>query len=579
MKVARLIDDQQLGGSGDDKLQQTRTGTSVAADRVHRSVLWAAYGDALGWISELTDEKGLTRRTGHGQLERPIEWKRKIGGRTGVTVTLPQGCYSDDSQLRLATCRSIRADGFDVETFSKIELPVWLSYALGGGKSTSAAAGNLSRLNAHWYANTFKGWTDSGGNGAAMRIQPHVWAAQNPGDPSTFLTDVVRNAICTHSHPHGILGAMLHALALAHAMVTGLPPAPEDLMISTGRARNHLDLILDDMEVGQIWLTAFEQEAGAFIHAWDVAVAECNEAIQIVAGTRNLTGAKRYESIVNGLKLREHQRRGSGLLTAIAAIGLTWCEPNAERAMTIAANAVGTDTDTIATMTGAILGISASSEPPVEVMDTNLFRSEADRMIEISMGRNPQSIRYPDLLHWSAPKAQADALVKTSSGGYHVLGLGPVEPQSKPIQSANPGFMWHWVKTSFGQTLLIKRRKKLRVWDEAPESHSTATAYDDNDQRQPGTRDQGRSNSPYQDDSRSRSLLPSDSTFWQHESRSISRQDLQKMIDHLEHHNYDDAKIGPALRSVVNNCAVDQALWFMSVLAERLREPNNPQPR
>ena len=90
---------------------------------------------------------------------------------TGVTVKLPQGCYSDDSQLRLATGRSIRSDGFDVEAFSKIELPVWLSYALGGGKATSAAATNLARPRVQWFANTFRGWTDSGGNGAAMRIQ------------------------------------------------------------------------------------------------------------------------------------------------------------------------------------------------------------------------------------------------------------------------------------------------------------------------------------------------------------------------------------------------------------------------
>ena len=31
--------------------------------RVTRSALWAAYGDALGWISELTDASGLKRRT------------------------------------------------------------------------------------------------------------------------------------------------------------------------------------------------------------------------------------------------------------------------------------------------------------------------------------------------------------------------------------------------------------------------------------------------------------------------------------------------------------------------------------
>ena len=92
--------------------------------RVQRAVLWAAYGDALGWISELTDSAGLRRRTGGRPLTEPVAWKRRIGGRSGVTASLPQGCYSDDTQLRLATSRAIRLDGFDVEAFAKVELPV-----------------------------------------------------------------------------------------------------------------------------------------------------------------------------------------------------------------------------------------------------------------------------------------------------------------------------------------------------------------------------------------------------------------------------------------------------------------------
>ena len=142
---------------------------------IERSALWAAYGDALGWISELTDTAGLMRRTGGAPLKEPIAWQRRIGGRWGVTAALPLGCYSDDSQLRLATSRAIRSDGFDVEAFAKVELPVWLSYGLGGGRSTSAAAVHLSKRNSTWWSNTFKGWSVSGGNGAAMRIQPHVW--------------------------------------------------------------------------------------------------------------------------------------------------------------------------------------------------------------------------------------------------------------------------------------------------------------------------------------------------------------------------------------------------------------------
>ena len=147
-----------------------------------------------------------------------MTWKRRIGGRTGITASLPKGCYSDDSQLRLATSRAIRADGFDVEAFAKVELPIWLSYALGGGRSTTAAAEHLAKTRSPWFANTFKGWNASGGNGAAMRVQPHVWAARTPDNPDSFLPAVVRNSICTHSHATGLMGAVLHALCVARAL-------------------------------------------------------------------------------------------------------------------------------------------------------------------------------------------------------------------------------------------------------------------------------------------------------------------------------------------------------------------------
>ena len=83
-----------------------------------------------------------------------MSWKRRVGGRNGVIVPLPAGCWSDDTQLRMAVSRSINRHGFDVETFAHIELPVWPSYALGGGRASKAAAKNLANPKTLWYANT-----------------------------------------------------------------------------------------------------------------------------------------------------------------------------------------------------------------------------------------------------------------------------------------------------------------------------------------------------------------------------------------------------------------------------------------
>lgn len=486
--------------------------------QVRHSALWAAYGDALGWISELTDSAGLKRRTAGAPLCRPIEWRRRIGGRAGISTLLPQGCYSDDSQLRLATARAIRPVGFDVEAFAKVELPIWLSYALGGGRATSAAASNLAKPKTPWYANAFKGWTMSGGSGAAMRIQPHVWATREPGNTEKFLPDVIRNAVCTHSHPSGLMGAVLHALALAHTMVTRRPPSPEDLLKATDVAAQLPDIIKQDTEVGDYWNTAFEQETGPFHKAWTQAIDKCRDAIRIASeNPSNAVGVDRYADIVDRLRLRDPALRGSGMLTTIAAVGLIWCEEQPEEGLRIVANAVGTDTDTIATMAGAILGVIAQAEPPVEVLDADLFRSEADRLVEIAYGGKPQSHRYPDLMRWFAPRTRADALIRSKDGGLYVRGLGRAEEKGAPMASPKDNFSWQWLKLEWGQSLLIKRRSDLV-------------------------------------DERSESI------------------DLQRALDYIAKKIQDNESIGRALRRVVDKGTPGEIAAFTAILIDRIRQ-------
>ena len=439
--------------------------------RVRGSSIWAAYGDALGWISELTTEAGLLKRTGIAKLHKPVEWKRRIGGRTGITTRIPKGCYSDDTQLRLATGRAIRPDGFDVEAFARIELPVWLSYALGAGKSTTAAAKRLATSKrVAWFNNTFKGWTSSGGNGAAMRIQPHVWAAVQPDQSETYLPDVVRNAVCTHSHPNGLLGAVIHALCVSHVISTGNIPTPDDLLKALSEAEGVPDMVAKDSELG-IWQVAYERGNSNFIDGWRKSVDEARFAVQHIRDVydSNELPAERYEAMIKRLKLRDDHLRGSGMLTALAAVGLTWCESRPAEAISIASNNLGSDTDTIATMTGAILGASCDNEPPVRVLDADLFRSEADRLADIAVFKKPKSHSYPDLLHWSAPKTRADALMRSEDGNLCVPGLGGVvEEIGAPIGPVNGQFSWQWVRIEYGQTLLIKRRQTISIYTHRP---------------------------------------------------------------------------------------------------------------
>src|SRR6185437_7951231 len=121
-------------------LPMSRPADAARLSRTVGSMLWAAWADALGFISELTDDAGLRRRLQGKPLTEPVQWTRRIGGKFGVEMTLPSGCYSDDTQLRLATARAVHGAGFDVEAFARIELAIWPAYALGGGRATKAAA-------------------------------------------------------------------------------------------------------------------------------------------------------------------------------------------------------------------------------------------------------------------------------------------------------------------------------------------------------------------------------------------------------------------------------------------------------
>ncbi len=537
--------------------------------QVERSALWAAYGDALGWISELTNARGLKRRTSGEPLRRPIEWKRRIGGRAGIIVSLPKGCYSDDSQLRLATGRAIRPSGFDVEAFAKVELPVWLSYGLGGGRSTGAAAMNLAKSKVPWFANRFKGWANSGGNGAAMRVQPHIWAAASPDDPESFLLDVLRNAVCTHSHPTGMMGAVLHSLALARTMVCRRRISPGDLLSTIDVATRIPEIMRHDPEIGSYWLGLFEQEAGSFTEGWSSAVSESKEAISAVSSIgKNSSGASRYDEIVDILGLREPAQRGSGILTAVAATALTWCDPRPQEVLRVAANAIGTDTDTIATMAGAMLGMTAETGPSVEVLDADLFRAEAARLSEIARGGEPQGHDYPDLLHWSAPRARADCLTILDGDGLYVRGLGRAEPISEPLPSPKMQFKWQWLKLETGQTLLIKRRAELaHAGDRSarlPRGTSQSRGSAANHPSPKGKSPEGES---------TRAATRGNRETGQEQLTARSRSlDLQRALNYVAARSDDDRIIGKALRQVVNEGTLGEIAGFTAGLVELIRQ-------
>lgn len=453
--------------------------SSTADGRVNAVVLsaqWAAWADALGWISELTDEAGLQRRTKGRPLQETMPWLRRIGGRSGVQVLLPAGTYSDDTQLRLAVCRSYGPAGFDPETFSAVELTVFPSYAFGAGNGTKSAAANMTRSTSRWSNNRPPDYASLGGNGAAMRAQPHAWFLERP--LPELVADAVRDAVITHGHPSGILGAVLVALATADCLQPGggrlRRGGPEvwPALLDQGVALlNHTMEI--DAELREYWMPNWDLDGG---QEWQPSLRHfLEEAFGAVAVAQKVVYASSafddgYSTLLDVLGMRERARRGSGFhttLVAFAAMALGQKHDMHEIALIRSVvRALGSDTDTIATILGGLLGPFAGGAPPGELLDRDYISASAARLAD-PMALAKHRHAYPDLVHWTPPRTQADALYRENKG-LVVAGLGKVLPLSEPIAGPSSGSAWSWVELPWHQTLMIKHR--LPVPERVPDT-------------------------------------------------------------------------------------------------------------
>lgn len=440
-------------------------------------MLWAAWADALGFISELTDERGLRRRLQSEPLTMPVQWTRRVGGKFGVDMTIPAGCYSDDTQLRLATARAVHGRGFDVEAFARIELAVWPAYALGGGRASKTAAAQMAKPGTPWFANFHKDFLSAGGNGVAMRIQPHVWAAQFPALLGQHILDIVVNGVTSHGHPRALVGAVLHGLSLGVALQDGQVPPPERWQELLDLTEQAVKLVDDHPDLAGLWRPVWESQADSSLaQAWRQTVDECRQALMPAAEAVSEIGSpdgsladgavSAYERLVAALDLRNPGRRGSAIATVAAALALAAAAPaDPAGAARLAARSLGTDTDTIATMAAALIGATDGAPEPEPVLDTGYLRREALRLAEIAGGRPTARFTYPDLLHWIPPRTQLDT-VGLAASIPALAGLGQLEIVENTETGETRDARWGWMRSDFGATFLVKFRPVLRALPE-----------------------------------------------------------------------------------------------------------------
>jgi len=330
-------------------------------DRFQGAMLFSAVGDALGWPTEFLQPDSKRTPPFEIPVQDFVQWKKLVGGKWwGYEQKIAPGEYSDDTQLTLAISRCITEKGvFEPERFAYEELPLWLQYERGGGKSIKTAARKLIGKNANWQRNFYKqgelDYRGAGANGAAMRNLPI--ALVNVNDESQLIRDSFLNAIITHGHPRAILGAILFGLAVKYALSTSQEITYESFveylcsgMMKVGKVATHDEQITS-------WIQAWEDNGHEEKSTFGAAFNKVHqEALNNLRSMHQYMSAepKAYYTFVGALS---PATKGSGLATVCAAIYmfLRYID-QPEEALATAVNTFGSDTDTIGLFVGALLG-------------------------------------------------------------------------------------------------------------------------------------------------------------------------------------------------------------------------------
>lgn len=359
----------------------------------------SAIGDALGWMTEFESSKDILQsKFGQNSIDKFHSWEKTVGGRfNGYIDYLKKGSYSDDTQLLLSVARSIKPNGkVDHDYFSKAELPSWLLYSRGAGRTIKNAAQKIERKSAKWNHNffTFKAgnntidYRHSGANGAAMRILPIALA--NFRDIETIKEEVFANSIVTHGHSRAILGAMLYAYAVDLIIpVNSTDFNPESYIVQIGQDfQKKFSLPFLNRAEYANWVIEWNKKSKIpFLEQYNQTLNETQEQLRLIY--KGLASDYAPEKILKELGCVAKETKGSGIATVLAGIYLTCKFYNKPiDGIVYAVNYLGSDTDSIAAFTGGLLGAlhgqSVIPEKWKAVQDFEYLDLTAKRLLAIS---------------------------------------------------------------------------------------------------------------------------------------------------------------------------------------------------
>lgn len=324
------------------------------------AMLASAVGDALGWPNEVR-AKNTQKST--AATDGFTEWTRRCGRPNWHGEKILPGEYSDDTQMILCVARSILAENWE-NIFQKIELPYWIQYERGGGGALLRAARACEKGNVLWRgtAKQRTGYFHAGGNGAVMRILPHVISMGEKDSSEKLMADVVRDSVITHGHPRAVLGASCYAYALYYLLKKESVLEYGELVRAVLEGKQLWGSLPDAAELEEWRETALNLETYDYEKEW---AGTCTRMMQQLEFIK--------DSLKKGLLLEDREvlgklgcfgkEGGAGDVTILSAIYLaSKYANNPIVGIKTPAFMMGADTDTIASITGGLLGMLSGNE-------------------------------------------------------------------------------------------------------------------------------------------------------------------------------------------------------------------------
>ena len=436
----------------------------VPLAKAEGAFLALAAGDALGWPQEV--RRNVRSSAGGASPRIDFQsWTRRSGGRyRPYEETIGAGEYSDDTQLTLAVARSRTNHGTDWwKAFMRVELPRWTIYERGGGGATKRAAQAWLAGGPPWQSgktDAVRRYFDAGGNGVVMRVLPHALFLAGQDDPAVLLHDVVRDGAATHGHPRALVGATACAYA-AWSL------ARRNRTLGFGEL---LDLLIDehggwgafpDMERGgEAWSAAAACVLDdPYERLWQRTVDEMRRLLEQARNGIRAGAVADDRAVLDDLGCFG-RFKGAGTVTAAGAAYLA-ARHAAQPAQGVlqAAFERGADTDTLAAVTGGLLGCLAGDEwlPAAwrDVQDAVYMRCLAGRVARGPFGAEQQPVETP-----VAPQSIPTDLARN---GNHEVALGESTrvqatalPDLKPLSKSIAVRAWR-LTTSEGQTMYVTK--------------------------------------------------------------------------------------------------------------------------